>query len=520
MSRAELPVILTIGGSDSAGMAGIQMDLRVIRALGGHGASAITAVTAQHSGEVLALNPVAPEVLHQQLAACRALPLEAVKIGLLASPAQVRVCADFLRASGLRAVLDPVLASSSGTPFADSHTLAAIRGDLLPLCSLVTPNRLEVAPLTGIRVDSDGDVEIAAGLLAARGAGAVVIKGGHGDGPWSKDFFHRQHRRFWLASPRRHTVDSRGTGCAFATAAAAALALGHDLDDAMVIAKMAVNQGLRQGSGWPGQPGPLAISHFPDSADDLPALLDHGADPPAQQVFPSCGPVALGLYPVVDRSHWLETLLPCGVTTIQLRIKDLAGAALRTEITRGIAVARDNNARLFVNDHWQLAIELGAYGVHLGQEDLGGADLDAIHRAGLRLGISTHCHYEVARAHRYRPSYLACGPIYPTTSKQMPWQPQGIGRLSYWRRVLNDYPLVAIGGIDDRRLAKVAATGVDGVAMISALTGAADPAATARRFITTLQDTGMGKAPIAEAAIEGTASRETVIRGANSWRET
>lgn len=506
MSRAELPVILTIGGSDSAGMAGIQMDLRVIRALGGHGASAITAVTAQHSGEVLALNPVAPDVLHQQLAACRALPLKAVKIGLLASPAQVGVCADFLRASGLRAVLDPVLASSSGTPFADPHTLAAIRAELLPLCALVTPNRLEVAPLTGISIDNDSDTEIAGGLLAARGAGAVVIKGGHGDGPWSRDFFHRQHRRFWLASPRRNTVDSRGTGCAFATAAAAALAHGCGLDDAVVIAKMVINQGLRQGSGWPDQPGPAAVSHFPDSADDLPVLLDNGCDSPAQRAFPGCGPAALGLYPVVDRSHWLETLLPCGVSTIQLRIKDLAGGALRAEIARGIALARASNARLFVNDHWQLAIELGAYGVHLGQEDIGGADLDAIHRAGLRLGISTHCHHEVARAHRYRPSYLACGPIYPTTSKQMPWQPQGIARLSYWRRVLDDYPLVAIGGIDGGRIAEVAATGVDGVAMISALTGAADPAAAARGFITAIRD----------VAIRDTIQK-TMIRGGNLW---
>ena len=120
------------------------------------------------------------------------------------------------------------------------------------------------------------------------------------------------------------------------------------------------------------------------------------------------------------------------------------------------------------------------------------ADTAQIRRAGLRLGISTHCHYEVARAHAYRPSYMACGPVFHTTSKQMPWIPRGVEGLSYWRRLL-EYPLVAIGGINDERINPVAATGVDGIAMISALTGAEQPAARARDFISRLQAAGVGR---------------------------
>lgn len=501
------PMVLVIGGSDSAGMAGVQMDLGVVRAFGCHAATAITALTAQHSGGVLALNPVDPQAFARQLDACKPLPIQAIKIGLLATPQQVRICADFVREKRLPVVLDPVVASSSGFPLMAPGTLDAIQTELLPECLLLTPNRDEVLHLATIRIDSDLDAEIAGDLLVARGARSVLVKGGHGDGPWSRDFFAASDNRFWLASPRLAAANRRGTGCALASAVASALALGYSLMDALVIAKMAINQGCRQAYGWPDHEGPVEIRHFPDGGDDLPVLLDHWHDEPAPPPFPDCGPAPLGLYPVVDRSHWLETLLPCGVSTIQLRIKDLAGQALRNEIRTGIRLARQHNARLFINDHWQLAIELGAYGVHLGQEDLGSADVEAIRRAGLRLGISTHCHIEVARAHRYRPSYLACGPIYPTTSKAMPWIPHGIEGLAYWRRVLAHYPLVAIGGINAARLPAVHASGVDGIAMISALTCSPDPVATARDFMaltgrTTCspRHTGLGQilSPIAE----------------------
>ncbi len=126
-------------------------------------------------------------------------------------------------------------------------------------------------------------------------------------------------------------------------------------------------------------------------------------------------------------------------------------------------------------------MELGAYGVHLGQEDLDEADIEAIRDAGLRLGISSHCHYEVARAHSFNPSYIACGPIYHTTTKDMPWTPQGLAGLSYWQDML-DYPLVAIGGINRERMPSVAVTGVSGVAMITAITLADDPEQTCREF--------------------------------------
>ena len=140
--------------------------------------------------------------------------------------------------------------------------------------------------------------------------------------------------------------------------------------------------------------------------------------------FPPCGPTRLGLYPVVDSYDWVQRLLPLGVTTLQLRIKDKPHDFLKKEIQASIALAKHYGARLFINDYWALAIACGAYGVHLGQEDLDTADLKAIQQAGSRLGISTHGDAEFVRAQTYQPSYIACGPIFPTTSKarsQIPW---------------------------------------------------------------------------------------------------
>ncbi|NHB62628.1 thiamine phosphate synthase [Photorhabdus sp. RW14-46] len=182
----------------------------------------------------------------------------------------------------------------------------------------------------------------------------------------------------------------------------------------------------------------------------------------------------LGLYPVVDSLAWISRLLQAGVTTIQLRIKDLPEDQVEEEIQQAIMLGRQYNARLFINDYWRLAIKHGAYGVHLGQEDLVIADLNAIQKKGLRLGISTHDEQELARAKSLRPSYIALGHIFPTTTKAMPSSPQGVEALK--RQVENtpDYPTVAIGGISLERVPDVIATGVGSVALVSAITKAKD----------------------------------------------
>ncbi|MEC5345213.1 thiamine phosphate synthase [Brenneria populi] len=183
----------------------------------------------------------------------------------------------------------------------------------------------------------------------------------------------------------------------------------------------------------------------------------------------------LGLYPVVDSVLWIERLLDAGVKTIQLRIKDQTDRQVESDVLQAIALGRRYQARLFINDYWRLAVKHQAYGVHLGQEDLDTADLAAIKRAGLRLGVSTHDDRELARASAINPSYIALGHIFPTQTKEMPSAPQGLAELARHTAELGErFPTVAIGGIGLDRVPAVLATGVGGVAVVSAITRAPD----------------------------------------------
>ncbi|NVN12517.1 thiamine phosphate synthase, partial [Nguyenibacter vanlangensis] len=159
------------------------------------------------------------------------------------------------------------------------------------------------------------------------------------------------------------------------------------------------------------------------------------------------------IYPIVDRANWVERLGGAGARLIQLRVKDLQGDALLAEIRAARAHADRHGVCLVLNDYWRIALDEGIGFVHLGQEDLDGADLTAMRAAGLQLGVSTHSAAELDRALSVRPDYIALGPVWPTRLKQMPWAPQGVERLGEWKALVGDVPLVAIGGITLARAA-------------------------------------------------------------------
>jgi thiamine-phosphate pyrophosphorylase len=198
--------------------------------------------------------------------------------------------------------------------------------------------------------------------------------------------------------------------------------------------------------------------------------------------FPSTAP-RLGLYPVVDSVEWIARLLEAGVRTIQLRIKDCEDHEVEEAVRDAIALGKKYRARLFINDYWRLAIRYNAYGVHLGQEDLDVADLEAIRQAGLRLGLSTHDDAELDRALALHPSYIALGHIFPTQTKEMPSEPQGITELKRHLARLQGISTVAIGGISLARAPEVLATGVGSIAVVSAITQAPDWLAATRELL-------------------------------------
>ncbi|MEO1494965.1 MAG: thiamine phosphate synthase [Pseudomonadota bacterium] len=172
-------------------------------------------------------------------------------------------------------------------------------------------------------------------------------------------------------------------------------------------------------------------------------------------------------YPIWDSADWCRRLLPLGVKLVQLRIKDRPDAETRAEIAAARDLCAAHGAQLIVNDYWQAAIDLGCDYIHLGQEDLDEADLPAIRRAGVRLGISTHDHAELERALSCDPDYIALGPIYPTILKQMKWHQQGLEKLTEWRGLVGELPLIAIGGFTVDRAAEAFAAGADVVSVVT-----------------------------------------------------
>lgn len=212
-------------------------------------------------------------------------------------------------------------------------------------------------------------------------------------------------------------------------------------------------------SAWPTEPQDFGLRAIPD-----------------QDSFAPC-PHQLGLYAVLPDAAWVGRMARAGVPTLQLRFKSDDPDAITREVRAAVQAVQGTGALLFINDHWQAAIEAGAYGVHLGQEDLQAAELEPIRAAGLRLGVSSHGYAEMLRAAAVQPSYIAMGAVYATTLKRMATPPQGTARLKMYAALLRDTPTVAIGGIDAARLPEVLASGVGSVAVVRALVAADQPEA-------------------------------------------
>jgi thiamine-phosphate pyrophosphorylase len=251
----------------------------------------------------------------------------------------------------------------------------------------------------------------------------------------------------------------------------AAITMGFIETDAKVLGK-AWSRMVHQDGGfnpfkWPSRP-----EHF----DLLPWTRNMNPN-----AFAEC-PKRLGLYAVMPDADWVKRMVEAEVPTVQLRIKSEDKNLIRKQIAQSVKATQGSKTLLFINDFWQEAIEADAYGVHLGQEDLEVADLNAIRSGGLRLGLSTHGYAEMVYADRFCPSYIAMGAVFPTNLKKMATAPQGLGRLYQYTKLMNHYPLVAIGGIDESSIHAVSQSGVGSVAVVRAISGVSDPKAAVKRL--------------------------------------
>nr|WP_315197312.1 PfkB family carbohydrate kinase [uncultured Aquabacterium sp.] len=515
------PIIWSIAGLDTAGGAGLSADQRAADALGVHLCPVVACLTAQNSQGVEAIFPVEPEQLEAQLdALSRDLPPRVIKTGLLGNIAILEVVVrwiDRLRAQApegldahqhLAVVVDPVWrASAGGAGFSNEAIREAYRAHLLPRATVVTPNRIEAQTWLG---HTDAPLPALARQLRSQGARSVVITGGdtpvlpasRDDSGWCLDWVDTPHAHGWLCAPRVDTPHHHGTGCTFATGVAAALAHGHAEADAIVLASLLTRHALMharqagQGSGpvvaqagfaagvaAGGAPLPwLGIGEAP------PWLLPDGAPPDSPTDSLPSGPLfqphqapADGLYGILPDADLLGAAVQAGLRCVQLRHKPAEG--LEAELRRSLQACAEAGATLFVNDHWRAALAQPLperprpgfqLGLHLGQEDLlaltpADQALLRSQRHRIQLGLSSHSLWELARAAGCGASLIACGPVQPTTTKDMPWQPQGEVNLRWWV-AHSPAPVVAIGGLlSEGDLTRFAACGPAALCVVRAL---------------------------------------------------
>jgi hydroxymethylpyrimidine kinase / phosphomethylpyrimidine kinase / thiamine-phosphate diphosphorylase len=499
MYSSRRPLIWSIAGTDSGGGAGLAADQRAAEAFNVHLCPVVAAVTAQNSLSVSWVEPLPVAYLDAQLnALSKDMPPRVIKTGLLGGADQVMAVArwvDRLREQGpLALVVDPVLRASTGASFADQRTLQAYREELLPRATLITPNRQEAAVLLGHALSLDPpDLPEQARRLQDMGCEAVCITGG--DSPdhagLVQDWILTPQAQGWLGAYRVDTGHSHGTGCTFACAAAAALARGFVLADALILAKMATMQALREGYAAGVGRGPVkATAGFAADPTLLP-LLSWDEQPVAAAPALSVNTGVDALYAIVDNAHDVEKVLATGVRTVQLRMKQSPQQTdaewqsfLLAQIRQSLEASRACGARLIVNDYWQEALDAGAEAVHLGQEDvmmLGRAGRARLLGSGLRLGVSSHSLWELARARTLPLDYVACGPVWPTQTKSMPWHPQGLDNLTWWCAMAG-MPVVAVGGVlSAEQAALVGRCGATSVCLVRALQP--DPQAVVPAFL-------------------------------------
>jgi hydroxymethylpyrimidine kinase/phosphomethylpyrimidine kinase/thiamine-phosphate diphosphorylase len=496
-------IIWTLSGADCSGGAGIAADIKTGHVLGAEVCHLITANTVQNSQQLIAINPVLIDILTAQVnVLINDKPPKAVKIGLIASNEQLCFIVNTIKKlralnTQLFVVYDPVGSASVGGKFNQFSVQDLI--PLLKVVDVVTPNLTEAKFLTTF---DDNNIENLAIKIKKIGVKSVIIKGGHQQGNHCVDYcLHEQKPEknhhgiaqpnisYQLSSAKINTRYSHGGGCSFATALAVYLAQGHLLRDAFTLTKAFINQGLAARSDQQDHYGAFEQlipssqgQHFPIVTDAL--NQKYQALPAFSSLdFPRDGGKKLGLYPVVDSVHWLKRLLPLGLRIIQLRLKNKTQEQLESYIKQAVKLSKSYQTRLIINDYWQLAIKYRAYGVHIGQEDIETADLSAIQASGLRLGISTHGCYEFLRAQQLKPSYLAVGAIFSTKTKDMSGQIQGIENLQKILTLTNNIPVVAIGGINHQRAEQVWQTGVDAIAVVTAISESENPEQSVADFI-------------------------------------
>lgn len=495
MSTRSPVTVLTIAGSDSGGGAGVPADLRTFAALGVFGACAVTAITAQNSMGVQGVWPVPAEQIAAQLQAVGDdYALDAVRIGMLGSAGAVEAVAAFLEQfRPPHVVLDPVLASTGGTPLLEATGRVLLIERLLPLVELVTPNLPEAGALSGHPVATDAEIKAAARWFVERGAGAALLKGGHRRGAPRDLLLTREGPGTWLVGERAQAFGGsgareeeaagsgvHGTGCVLAAAIAARLAQGRELLEAVREGKRFVEAAIR-GAVRPGRGAPLRSSS-PGCAEPLAGAQLFERD--AEERHAERLALLRGVYVVTDSmlrtdrdaAAVAEAAFAGGACAVQLREKHMATPALLALARELGKRARAAGVLFLVNDRVDIALAADTDGAHVGPEDLPPAEARRLLGPDRLLGVSVET-VEEARAAAPYASYFGVGAIFGSRTKADAGAAVTPARIREIRAAVPGIPIVAIGGIDAGTIAEVAEAGAEAAAVVSAVVTAPDMAA-------------------------------------------
>ena len=489
------PLVLVIAGLDSGGGAGVTADIMTVHDQGAWGLPIVTALTCQSLERVTLIEPTKLDVFQESMKLAIndwQEKISAVKIGLITDAKILAYVLELLEGplKGVPVIWDPVLTATAGK--LESADLKSNLKRILQSVTVFTPNlpeALEFAGWSEEELFKRGGVFALCDFFLKLGANAVLLKGGHNVSNLDAvDVFKSQEYSFIMNHAKKEGLGAHGGGCALSSALAGLIARGYALQDAAVLAKVYVTRGIFMTDvAVDHKRPPLAHTGFSYDLERMPAITEENF-PSVAGPFAKC-PFNMGIYPVVDSAAWVERLLALGVKTIQLRIKtdvqdDESNDKLVEEIRRACFLGRTFRARVFIDDHYKLAAKFGAYGVHLGMEDLKTADLDFIRESGMRLGVSTHGIYEVCKALTLNPSYIAIGHVFPTKTKQMASMPQGIEKMSLQAMMLKDkIPTVAIGGIKLDKAQAILDAGIDSIAVVTAITESKNHAYETQKWI-------------------------------------
>lgn len=489
---------LTIAGSDPSGGAGIQADLKTFSALGVYGATAITAVTVQNTQSVKYVHKLPPQVVYDQIVAVMEdVTVDAVKIGMVNDAETLDAIVRALTAYRSKfLVVDPVMVSTSGCALMQPDALAIMKERLLPMADLVTPNLPEAWTLAG----TDTSVDDAAQAILRLGVKALLIKGGHAEGNTKTDYLYIYKgegvKRVEFTAETIDTPNTHGTGCTLSSAIAALLACGNGLEDAVRQAKEYLTEALKAGADVHVGRGHGPVCHFYDSEVmrfcgykvvryDRKTLKPYNLKTASRLQF---------ITHFTDKYSYYDSAMMAldgGCRWIQLRMKDAGEAEIERVARLILPECRRRGAVFVIDDHVELALRVGADGVHLGKNDMPVDEARSLAGDGFIIGGTANTFEDVQRLAAQGADYIGCGPFRFTTTKKNLAPMLG---LEGYKRILSQMkecgiglPLVAIGGITSDDIPQLMTAGVSGIALSGSVLRAEQPVEEMRKVVEKLR---------------------------------